>query len=118
MLASDPAQAADSAAIDLAKPAGLADAPLGDGLEDRLDLRRREPRVEQGRALALGETGLQAEHAPLLKSSVSAGYGQISGPSLAMVGAVPWCGSAGAILRAGWRLRDPLWIHQRCWGVQ
>src|SRR3954470_19791634 len=39
----DPAQAADGAAIHLAEPSGLADAaPLGDVLQDRFDLPRRQ----------------------------------------------------------------------------
>jgi hypothetical protein len=47
VIAGDPAQAADRAAIHLAEPAGLADAaPLGDVIQDRLDLLRRQPRVE------------------------------------------------------------------------
>src|SRR3954452_21797605 len=91
VLAGDLAQAADGAAVHLAEPAGLADAaPLGDVLQDRLDLLRRQPRVEQGGPLPLGEAGLAggaAEHAPLLARAVAAGHGQVSGPSLAMLGA-------------------------------
>jgi hypothetical protein len=42
VLASDPAQSADRAAIHLAEPAGLADAAsLGDVLQDRFDFLRR-----------------------------------------------------------------------------
>jgi hypothetical protein len=42
VLASDPAQSADGAAIHLAEPAGLADAAsLGDMLQDRFDFLRR-----------------------------------------------------------------------------
>ena len=92
MLAGDPAQAADGAAVHLAEPAGLADAaPLGDVLQDRFDLLRRQSRVEQGRPLPLGEAGLAgaaAEHASLLVGAVAAGHGQVSGPPLAMLGAV------------------------------
>src|SRR5206468_4002709 len=83
------AQAADGAPVHLAEPAGLADAaPLGDVLQDRLDPLRRQPRVEQGRPLPLGEAGLAggaAEHAPLLARAVAAGHGQVSGPPLAML---------------------------------
>jgi hypothetical protein len=47
MISGDPAQSADGAAVDLAEPAGLADAaPLGDVLQDRFDLLGRQPRVE------------------------------------------------------------------------
>src|ERR687889_244665 len=50
VLAGDPAQAADRAAIHLAEPTGLSDAaPLGDVLQDRFDRLRRQSRVEQGR---------------------------------------------------------------------
>ena len=51
----------------------------------------REPGVEQGRPLALGEAGLAgaaAEHAAGLLGAVAAGHGQVSGPPLAVVGAV------------------------------
>jgi hypothetical protein len=91
VLAGESAQAADRAAVHPAEAAGLADAaPLGDVLQDRLDLLRRQARVEEGRPLALGEAGLAgpaAEHASLLVGTVSAGHGQISGVPLAMLGA-------------------------------
>jgi hypothetical protein len=74
------------------EPAGLADAAaLGDVLQDRLDLLRREPGIEPGRARALGEPGLAgaaAEHASGLTGPVAAGQGQVSGAPLALVGAV------------------------------
>jgi hypothetical protein len=42
VIAGDPAQATDRSAVDLAEPAGLADAaPLSDVLQDRFDLLRR-----------------------------------------------------------------------------
>jgi hypothetical protein len=92
VIAGDPAQATDGASIHLAEPAGLADAaPLGDVLQDRFDLLRGQPSVEQGRPLPLREAGLAgptAEHTPLLARAVSAGHGEISGPPLAMFGAV------------------------------
>jgi hypothetical protein len=54
MIASDPAVAADRAAIDLAEPAGLSDAaPLGDVLQDRFSFLRWESRVEEGCSLPL-----------------------------------------------------------------
>jgi hypothetical protein len=92
MLAGDSAQAADRGAIHLAEPPGLPDtASLGDVFQDRFDLPRRQPRVEQRRPLPFGESrlaGLTTEHASLLAGAVSSGHGQISGPSLAMLGAV------------------------------
>src|SRR3954447_17899036 len=46
VLAGDRAPAADGASVRLAEPAGLTDAaPLGDVLQDRLDLRGRQARV-------------------------------------------------------------------------
>jgi hypothetical protein len=91
VLAGDSAQAADGVAIHLAEPAGLThSAPFGDMLEDRFDLRRREPGVEEGRPLAFREAGLAggaAEHASGLLRPVATGHGQISGPALAMLGA-------------------------------
>jgi hypothetical protein len=88
MLASDPTQAADGAAIDLAEPTRLADAaPLGDMLQDRFDLLRRQSRVEERRPFALGESGLAslaAEHASGLLGTIATGHRQISGPTLAM----------------------------------
>ena len=86
------AQAADRAAIHPAESAGLADAaPLGDVLEDRFAPLGREPGVEQGRPLPLGEAvlaGPAAEHASLPAGAVASGHGQVSGPPLAMLGAV------------------------------
>jgi glyoxylase-like metal-dependent hydrolase (beta-lactamase superfamily II) len=47
MFAGDAAVAGDGVGVHLAEPPGLSDAaPLGDVLEDRLDLLGREPRVE------------------------------------------------------------------------
>jgi hypothetical protein len=92
VIASDSAQAADRATIHLAKSTGLPDAAsLGDMFQDRFDLLRRQSRVKEGCPLALGEAKLAdtaTEHASLLMRAVAAGYGQISGPSLAMLGAV------------------------------
>ena len=54
--AGDPTIASDGVGVDPAEPPGLTDAAaLGDVLQDRLDLLRREPGVEEGRPLALGE---------------------------------------------------------------
>jgi hypothetical protein len=92
MLASDPTEAADGAAIDLAEPAGLADAaPLGDMLQDRFDLLWWQSRIEEGRPFALGESGLAsmaAEHASGLLGTIATGHCQVSSPTLAMFGAV------------------------------
>jgi hypothetical protein len=86
------AQAADRVAVHLAEPAGLADtASLGDVLQDRFALFGRQPGVKQGRPFPLGEAGLAgaaAEHPALLVRAVEAGHRQISGPPLAMLGAL------------------------------
>src|SRR5262245_16431508 len=59
VLAGDPAVARDRVGGDAAGPAGLPHAAaLGDVLQDRVDLLRGEPGVEQGRPLALGGAGL------------------------------------------------------------
>src|SRR3954470_20887447 len=83
VLPGEAAVAGDGVGGDPAEPAGLADAaPLGDVLQDRLDLLRRERGIEQGGALALGEAGLAraaSEHAPRLLGPVAAGHGQVSG---------------------------------------
>ena len=92
VLPSDSAQAADSAAIHVAKSAGLADAaPLGDVIQDRFGLLRWQPRVEERRPLSLGKAGLAGaatEHAALFMRAVAAGHGQISGSPLTVVRAV------------------------------
>jgi hypothetical protein len=92
MLAGPPTQAADSTTIHLAEPAGLADAaPLGDMLQDRLGPLGREPRVEEGCPLPLGEAdlaGTAPEQAARLVGAIAACHGQISGPPLAMLGAL------------------------------
>ncbi len=92
MLPSDAAQAADRAAIHVAKSAGLADtAPLGDVIENRFGLLRWKPRVEERSSLSLGKAGLAdaaTEHASLFMSAVAAGHGQISGSLFAVLGAV------------------------------
>jgi len=92
LLAGQPAVAADGAAIHPAKPAGLTDAaPLGDVLQDRPGPLGWEPGVEQGRPLPLGEANLAgpaAEHASELVGAIATGHGQVSGPALAMLGAL------------------------------
>src|SRR3954471_17963728 len=92
VLPGDSAQAADRASIDLAESSGLADAtPLGDVVQDRSERLRREPGVEARRPLPLGESilaGAAPEHPPLLLVTVATGHGQISGPPLAILGAV------------------------------
>jgi hypothetical protein len=92
VLADQAAQAADGASVHPAEPSGLADAaPLGDVLQDRPNPLGWEPGVEEGRPLPLGEAGLAgaaAEHASLLIGAIAAGHGQVSGPPLAMLGAL------------------------------
>src|SRR6185312_9145928 len=67
VLTGEAAVAGDGVGRHPAEPPGLADpAPFGDVLQDRFDLLLRQPGVEQGRPLALGEAGLAgaaAEHA-------------------------------------------------------
>ena len=74
-------QPAHGVAIGPAEAPGLAGAaPLGDVFRDREGLLGREPEVEAGRALSLGEAGLSgtlAEHAAGLLGSVVAGHGQV-----------------------------------------
>jgi hypothetical protein len=83
VLASDPAQTADRAAIDLAEPASLSDAAsLGDVLQDRFHFLRRQSGVEEWRPLPLGEASLAsvaAEHASGLLRAIATGYREISG---------------------------------------
>jgi hypothetical protein len=88
VIAGDPAQAADRAAIDLAKPARLSDAaPLGDVLQDRIDFLRRQSGVEERGPFALREAslaGLAAEHASGLLRAIATGHREISGSALAV----------------------------------
>jgi hypothetical protein len=88
MLASDPAQAADGAAIDLAEPAGLSDAaPLGDVLQDRFGSLRGQSGVEERGPFPLREAslaGAAAEHASGLLWAIATGDREISGSPLAM----------------------------------
>ena len=69
-----------------AEPAGLADAvALGDVVEDRVDLLRREPGAEERSPLALGESGLAgaaAEHPPGLLGAVATGEVRFPAPRL------------------------------------
>jgi hypothetical protein len=124
MLAGQPTQAADGTTIHLAEPAGLADAaPLGDMLQDRLGALGREPGVEEGRPLPLGEAdlaGTAPEQAARLVGTVVAGHGQVSGPPLAMFGAVGIQAAearqvvhgSGSPVRSS-RLRDGCVTHMR-----
>jgi len=92
MLTGDAAVAGDGVGCDPAETACLSDAaPLGDVLQDRFDLLRGEPGVEERCPLALGEAGLAgaaSEHASGLAGAVAAGHGQVFGAPLAVVGAV------------------------------
>jgi hypothetical protein len=87
VIAGDPAEAADGATIDLAEPAGLADAaPLGDVLQDRFDLLRWQSGVEERSPFALRETSLAdlaAEHASGLLRAIATGHREISGSAFA-----------------------------------
>ena len=88
MIAGDPAQAADGAAIDLAKTAGLPDAtPFGDVLQDRFDFPRRQSGVEERGSFSLREASLAsltAEHASGLLRAIATGHREISGSTLAV----------------------------------
>jgi hypothetical protein len=80
----------DGVAVDPDEPLGLADAAtLGDVRQQVGDLLAGQVRSEQGRALALGEAGLAgatAEHATRLSGPVTAGLGQVSGVTFAVIG--------------------------------
>jgi hypothetical protein len=88
VIARDPAQAADGAAIDLAKPTGLSDAaPLGDVFQDRFDLLWWQSGVEKRGPFALRESSLAssaAEHASSLLWAIATGHREISGSALAV----------------------------------
>lgn len=77
MLASESAVAGDRPSVHLAKSPGLANAAsLGDMLQDRLDLGRREPGIEEWRPLAFGEAafaGAAAKHASGLLGAIAGG---------------------------------------------
>ncbi len=92
MLAGKSAGSGDRVGGHPAESAGLSDAaPLGDMLRDRFDLLGGESSIEERRRFAFGEAGLAdvaAEDAFGLVRSTAMGHGQISGPSLAMLGAV------------------------------
>src|SRR5215207_10072855 len=83
--------ACDGVGVDAGETSGIAGAdPLGHVSQDRSHLLRRQPRVEQGRALALGEAGLAGttpEHAAGLAGSVARGDGEVAVPTLAQIGA-------------------------------
>jgi hypothetical protein len=84
--------AGDGLSIDADEPARLSDAvALGDVMEDRDGLLRRQVRAEERGALSLGEAGLAgpaAEHAAGLLGAVAMGNGEISGSPLAVLGAI------------------------------
>ena len=76
---------------------------------------RRES--NSGRALALGEAGLAgaaAEHAAGLVGAVAAGHGQVSGPPLAVLGAVGiQAAEAGEVVHGRGSGRDqPMRVNQ------
>jgi len=79
VVAGQPAQTADRAAIHLAESTGLADAtPFGDVVQDRFELLRRQSRVEERRPLALGEANLAdaaTKHASLVVRAIAASHG-------------------------------------------
>jgi hypothetical protein len=88
VIAGDPAEAADGAAIDLAEPAGLSDAaPLGDVLQNRFDLLWWQSGVEEWSPFALREASLAssaAEHASGLLRAIATGHREISGSAIAV----------------------------------
>ena len=90
--AGNPAIAGDRVGVHPAEPSGLADAaPLGDVLQDGLDLFGRQPGVEQGCPLALGEAGLTgaaSEHPARLARPITMSDGKVSDPPLAVISAV------------------------------
>jgi hypothetical protein len=92
MLAGDSAQTADRAAIYVAKSTCLTYAtPLGDVIEHRFQLLRRNAGVKVRCPFSLGKTDLAnatPEHSPLLMRAVATGHGEISGRSFAMLGAI------------------------------
>jgi hypothetical protein len=92
MPAGQPAISPHGPPIHPAEAAGLADAaPLGDVLQDRLDHLGGQSGVEEWRALAFGKAGLAglaAKHASSLAGPVSVGHGEVSGPTLTVLGAV------------------------------
>jgi hypothetical protein len=85
------AVAADRVTVHPTEPPGLADAtPLGDVLQDRFGLLRRQSRVEQRGPFSLGEAGLAdrtSEHAAGLVGTIAAGDGEVSGAPLTVFGA-------------------------------
>jgi hypothetical protein len=85
------AVAGDGLPIHADEPAGLSDAvALGDVVEDRDVLIRRQSGAEEGCPLSLGESGLAgpaAEHAASLRRTIAMGDGEVSGPPLAVLGA-------------------------------
>src|SRR5262245_35783057 len=86
------AVAGDGLPIHADEPSGLADTvALGDVMEDRDGLLRRQVGAEQRGAFALGEAGLAgpaAEHAAGLAGAVAMGDGEVSRPPLTVLGAV------------------------------
>jgi len=86
------AVAGNGLAVDADEPPGLADAvALGDVSEDRDRLLRRQVGAEERGALALGEASLAdaaAEQSAGLIGAVAMTHGEISGPPLAVLGAV------------------------------
>ena len=106
MAAGDPAVAADRATVHLAEPAGLADAaPLGDVFHDRFGPPGRQPGVEQGRPLPLGEprfAGAAVEHPTLLVRAVTSANRQVVDPASAMIVTLRiQATKAGKVLRHG-----------------
>ena len=91
MSAGQDAEADDGILAHADEAAGLAyAAALGDVGEDGDDGRLGQAGIEQGRALALGKTGLAAlaiEQPALLRAVVSA-HGEVAVPALAVVGTV------------------------------
>ena len=92
VVASGSGQADDGVAMDTDEAAGLSDAvAFGEVIEHRMGRLVGEAAVEQWRALALGEAGLAGvaiEQANVIPLAVAVADGEVTGPSLAVEGAI------------------------------
>jgi hypothetical protein len=92
VISGDAGQPDDGVAMDPDEPTGLSDAvALDQVVEHGMGLVPREPTVEQGRPLALGEAGLArvaVEQADVVLLAVTVADGEISGVTSPVEGAV------------------------------